>query len=842
VSKKASALFLCLLLTFANVISPCLAFVTGVQASDDASADQMAEILGVKDQVGRLLQLKNSESQLAAQEKLALRGFVLQKILTGFLEVRRASNKNDRELSYAFNVMRREQRKQDFINQMFTLANFAQLGTLYTCEPFLRLNGQFKPSAICTTTGGGLGLTLPVANILQQKTARDHNTKPPTVMLNLIDGGPVDASNLPHYVDRFFNTPAVNSSLTRKEEMFALWKERYGVDASIKENLCSLLDKNTQKAGTLRTRILLLWSLRTYILKMDHSLLALLQQVQSGLPSGAIVSNDNAHLKSLGLKPSAVEAAHLLKVEDDVAHLVRLNQTGIRSDSDKYNRELLETKLLGRILSGALEVRVAADEVDAEINYASDVVLAELLAKRGKQLQRNYEVNFIQAGTFGSIAGLLYLKHFSKAGNEMFIISGGIGTCLSVRAIQLMRGGHRRIDTHANALADVFSLPESDQYRFSPMMAAFLNASDPETGDKQTRAQALLQYWKEGQTTSVKLTDQATLAKLAGAKPSQYDTIKIVTNRISMLHGLLARIELLDPALLSLLRATDRSALDTLSETTSQSANANMTLPAPALSPNAAEGANLLNLQGHVSELVSAGSGDRATAYSLLASRLAVVRSVLGASLDVRVASDVVDAEISYEYDVLDRMSRARDHAIAVTNNINFFQLNVLAMIIDGPLGLSGDRRWVRASNMLNIVSGLAVGSLALLTVFEQRGGWRPLPANPNMIGQCLGFNEPKEYKFSPVLWQFINEAPPGLPPDQTRVNLLLSVWKQTKSVTLNMEKQSNREKVAAFGPAHTKWCESIKLLHNRLNMLFDVRGMIGMLDDDLDELLNSLS
>jgi hypothetical protein len=186
-------------------------------------------------------------------------------------------------------------------------------------------------------------------------------------------------------------------------------------------------------------------------------------------------------------------------------------------------------------------------------------------------------------------------------------------------------------------------------------------------------------------------------------------------------------------------------------------------------------------------------------------------------------------------------MSRSRDHAIAVTNNANFFQLNVLATIIDGPLGESGNSSYVRASNVLNIVSGLSVGGLALLTVLEQRGGSRPLPAHPNMIGQCLGLTPKNEYKFSPAVWQFINKAPPGSSTGQTRVQLMMLSWKQTKSINLNMDKESTREKVSACGPAHTKHSETIKLLKNRLNMLFDVRGIIGLFDDDLDDLLKAV-
>jgi len=843
VRARAKTLFICLLLCCTLIAQQSYAFtVPGSNFNTNAEAAQIAEILGVKPQVDRISQLQSSNDPDSQRESSALKSLVFQRVLIGYLEVRRACDKNDRELSYTFNVMQREQRRQDLINQFFTLANFAQLGTLYTLEPFLRLNHEFRKSAICTQSSSGVGLLLPIASILQQKTATARHTTPPPVMRN-IDGGPVDASGLPPYVDLYLSSVEPGSVKTRKQEMFALWKSRYGVDASKKENLCSLIEENgkSKPLGMLSTRTLLLWSLRTYILQMDHSLLALVQQVEACSARQQDQDGDNAHLETFALSHGAVDAARLLKIQNLVAQLVTLNKSGINSETDQYTKQRLETQVLERILSGALEVRVAADQVDAEINYANDVQLAELMAKRGKALLRNYETNFIQAGTFGSIAGLLYLKHYSKAGNQMFVITGGIGTALSIRALLLMRGGHRPIDTNANSLLDVFNLPHADEYRFSPLMAAFLNSAPPDSKDRSTRGQALLQYWQEHKCTTIDLTKQKNLIDLAGAPPAKYDTIHILTNRITMLHALLAHIEMFDTQLLDLLHATE-SASDKADLAGNPGQSIVGTNSNSALSPAAIEAVNLLGMQSQMSALTGANNAGGQLAQSAVTLRLLLLRRVLTGALDVRATADVLDSEISYEFDVLGRMTRSRDHIIALTNNANFFQLNGLAMIIDGKLGESGSHQVVHASNVLNIVSGFLVGGLALMTVLEQRGGGRPLPANPNMVGQCLGISPPAEYRFSPTLWKFINEPPPGSSAGQSRVQLMLSSWKQCKTINFNMDKQSNREKVAAYGPAHSQHSETIKLLKNRLNMLFDVRNVVGLFDEDLDDLLRAAS
>lgn len=825
-NKAIRALFV-LLMCFSFIAPSTFAYMA-VRSRSNANfeAAQMADILGVRSQLDRYVQIRTSAE---SDEQRALRSQILQKILLGYIEVRRACDRNDRELSFSYNVMRRAQRMQDLINEGFTLMNFAQLGTLYSMEPFLRLNKQFHASAECTQTGSAVGLFLPVASMVQQRTARTRDVAPPKSVLAFISGGPVDTSALPPYVEAFLQTPAPGANISRKEEMFEQWKTRYGVDPRREDTLVSLRDGKSKTIHQLNTRILLLWSLRTYILDMDNSLLNLLKEMSPNVRPASDQDN-SAALKALGLDARAIEAARLLRIQGQVGQLLSANANKDGS-IDQRTKETLELNLLESVLYGALEVRVSADQIDSEINYANDVVLSELLAKRGKALQRNFEMNFIQAGVFGSIAGYKYLERYPKVGNEMFVISGGIGTALSINALRILRGGKRPIDGKPNSLADVFNLPIEEDYKFSPIITEFLSSKAPDS--QLNRSEQLINYWKEHKVTSVNIDKKKTTEALAGEPSAKYDTIKIVSNRVSMLHELLAHLESFDGELLALLRETGAAPIP---------ANSAPVEAVASLTPVAAETVKLIDAGVQLNVVATNNKSGDSLSPAIVAARCELLRKILVAALDVRVAEDILDAEIAIEYDVLGRMTRSRDQTIALTNNVNFFQLNILATIIDGELGLSGNPRWVRASNMLNIVSGLSVGGLALLSVLEQRGGYRPSPAEPNMVGQCLGVAPPNEYKFSLPLWQFLHGPPPNSADGKSRVQIMVQSWNQTKFVSMNMDKQSNKEKAAAYGPHHTKWTESIKLIKNRLNMMFDVRGLIGLFNDGLDDSLRVAS
>lgn len=199
--KKSFAVFSCLLVQQ-------WFFITPVFSSDEklaVDAVQTAEIIGIRqeaEQIASLLQY----GALSAGERHKLnttKAFVLRRVFEAVLQVHAAENRLDMELAYAYDVMAREQRKTNTVNQLFNVVNFAQLSTLYGFfEPYSRLHDQFKQSSIGTSVGSGLAIGLPVLNIIYNKFAKASHLSPPTFLSNVLDGKPVDGSNLPPLVVR----------------------------------------------------------------------------------------------------------------------------------------------------------------------------------------------------------------------------------------------------------------------------------------------------------------------------------------------------------------------------------------------------------------------------------------------------------------------------------------------------------------------------------------------------------------------------------------------------------------------------------------------------------------
>lgn len=419
-------------------------------------------------------------------------------------------------------------------------------------EPFMRIHKEFLVSSISTTISGALGTTIATLSRVHGKFARASHVAPPKVLANMIDGLPVDTSGMPPLVTKFLDAREPDSDKSRRAELFAMWLKNYHIDASKKKNLCGIADKKRASIGLLNSRILLLWSLHTFVQDFDRSLLSLLKVVKDpGSDNPDLVStsaNRDAKYAS-----GADEVAVLLKLQPQIDELKRLRRDNVEST----RRDELELLVLESTLLGALEVQVASDRVDEELNYNYHIVLAQLLQSRAKWLQFTYDLNFIQSGIMGTIAGKLYLEKHSFAGSNQFVIAGGIGTGLTTLAMLENHGFWRRSTTGPNGLAEVLNLHPANQYRFSPFVSSFLNDPPPGSTDTRTRRELLNDAWEKRHVSAVRLNKTKNVEALANMPTHKFDTIKLVTNRIKLLHSLKKELESFHVEVLDLLRATD---------------------------------------------------------------------------------------------------------------------------------------------------------------------------------------------------------------------------------------------------------------------------------------------
>src|SRR5262249_6213126 len=130
-------------------------------------------------------------------------------------------------------------------------------------------------------------------------------------------------------------------------------------------------------------------------------------------------------------------------------------------------------------------------------NYEFDVVLSKLYADRDRAVLLANTANFTEIGTMKSIAAGNFWKGNNKTAIELLMTMAGVSMLLGAVAIQLDRGGRRKLDSYTNVLANVFNLDSTDESRFPPVLTDYINSVSPDSTQGITRRQRILNHWKE---------------------------------------------------------------------------------------------------------------------------------------------------------------------------------------------------------------------------------------------------------------------------------------------------------------------------------------------------------
>lgn len=826
--KKLVTIFLC----FNLLAAPCFALNTSMKtgalkASDDAYGMQAARILGIENKVKALVELKNKKNlSLSEREKLvALRDTVLRNILIGSIDTDVACEKLEREITFTYDLMRKEESHLEKADAVFTLITFLQFGTLYTLEPYSRLQGKFQRSAIMTGIASGFNIALPVMKIAYQRFHKLKNVEPKGATKKIVQGDDVRDIKLPPILERYLNTPFPGSKVTRRRHMYDIWQSRYGTDAMAKSAILSLLDNKSKSKNELYNRIVHLWSMYSYVRDFDYELLALLRIIK--YESGNI-ETASIDLTKYGVSKGGAEMAKLLHLQSDVLLLQKLNGS---SESSIEKREL-QLKFLEKVLFASFEAKAVIARIKEEMNYSYDVVLAQLLESRRKKLQLTYDVNFVQAGTFGSIASLLYLQGKTKKGNLMFVIGpSSIGLSLTTLGLFLLRGGSMVSDRPPNSLAAFFKLDIPRQYYLSPFICNFLDSICPHSKEGLTHREELKRIWKVRKVTTVNL-EKNKIKKMISNFGFTKDNIKIVSNRITLLDSLRIQIQLVHEQLYDLLLATHHHW--TPSEKLVDSEIANLTA-------TDTQTANLLDLGWQLKEIkrlktAKPGSSELNDRY------IEVTRGLTKAMLDSNKVSANLEVETVIEQTALDRLSRYRNLSVQLTNLLNFYQLGILGVVEDGFLGQTTDFKTNQAGNIVNIISGMSTATLGTLAFLLRRGGIRLKSPNANMLGPALNVESTGKEKYSPLLLKFL-EAPDILSADKlTHKQVLMNYWKTANLLSIkDVTKPANAEKIAASGKHHHWWNENMKLLRNRVTMMHDLKSVLNLVDRNISSLAKKI-
>jgi hypothetical protein len=258
------------------------------------------------------------------------------------------------------------------------------------------------------------------------------------------------------------------------------------------------------------------------------------------------------------LRADAKELADLLNIKPLVSALRKSKEAG--TDSTHLPRSLQQARMLclWKILIASQEVR----KVVAAINFnlsRSNATLDALSAKRDMTLDMLNTFNFMQGGILGTIKQAASFPGHTvsqAARQEIAMTSFGTGTALAAIGLFVPSLWSRKIEPPPNILVHVFDPNYRPADAERNYLWKFMNSPIPGSNLALTRRQILIKHWEDFEGLNSK--DESRLKKLA-ASPSESEqlneSIRIISQRMDLLHDMKTHFEEFDTALYELHKA-----------------------------------------------------------------------------------------------------------------------------------------------------------------------------------------------------------------------------------------------------------------------------------------------
>lgn len=253
------------------------------------------------------------------------------------------------------------------------------------------------------------------------------------------------------------------------------------------------------------------------------------------------------------------------------------------------------------------------------------------------------------------------------------------------------------------------------------------------------------------------------------------------------------------------------------------------------LTPGAREAATLLGILPKVERLMQLKQLDRGQDTlndEELALKVDVLDRVMGGSLEVRMVSGRIDRELAWAFAGQGMLQAKRQRNLNYLFTANFMQGGTLG-ILSGPAFLSGSSKVGTEFLLLGSSIGLALSSLSLLA---SRSGSKPIDGGTTILADVFHLDQPEQDHRPDIVLKFLNSVPPQSGSNKTRIETLMDRWQ--KAHHLRSTKEQQLQKLAALEPAVDKQKENIKLISNRIRLLFDTQYTVQLLDAELLDLL----
>lgn len=264
--------------------------------------------------------------------------------------------------------------------------------------------------------------------------------------------------------------------------------------------------------------------------------------------------------------------------------------------------------------------------------------------------------------------------------------------------------------------------------------------------------------------------------------------------------------------------------------------------PGPHAAENAEQVANILGISQLVNNarLMRAQTPCEATAtVEELSVRQDILETVVAASLEV----DGVLAELDNERAHLSELSAAlqarRDRSVNLINIATLLTGTGVGIAVNA---LQFSSATANIGNALGVGSGIGSTVLSIIGIRQQHGPQHSIGRIPNMLAPLFDKEAALNSYYPQAVQEYLRSVPPGQGPESgSRLDQLMAEWKRVGRIGPAGSAKTDQKITRLTSSLDTKTKLSIDDLSDRVAMLGDVTGRVGLMKRDLAELMLSI-
>jgi hypothetical protein len=253
------------------------------------------------------------------------------------------------------------------------------------------------------------------------------------------------------------------------------------------------------------------------------------------------------------LRTDAQEASRILRVEPLVEKLKATKEAGITAT--QLPRPIQQARLLClvKIFIAMEEVRKVVGVINRELSV-SYTALDSLTTKRDMAMNMLNTTIFMQAGVLGCISQGVNFKYGQPITSKtVATVNFSNITGLSAVGLLVPSIWSRRIDSPPNFLAHIFNESYRPGDAEKSYLWRFMSSPIPGSTDGLTRREVLIKHWEDFAALDSKQERQVKrLAAMPAGEERLSESIRILSQRITLLHDLKTHLEEFDGSLFEL--------------------------------------------------------------------------------------------------------------------------------------------------------------------------------------------------------------------------------------------------------------------------------------------------